>query len=113
MILSKFINRFKLKKYVYNVELEIDGKSLLVKGYYDTGNNFQVYKYPVIFLKSDKNILLGGVSSFDSFYKKNFKKARIRIKENKKVLVKDILISEVSNEEDFFGCDCLLNTCIF
>lgn len=113
LILSKIINRIKLKKYVYDIELEIDKTKIFVKGFYDTGNNFQVHKYPVIFLKSKKNIKLGGVSSFDSFYKKSFKKAKIKIKSNKDILIKDVLILEVSDKEDFFGCDCLLNTCIF
>lgn len=102
-----------MRKFVYNVELTIDKKSLKLKGFYDSGNSFCVYKYPVIFLKSNKSLKLGGISSFDKFYKKEFKKGILKYKLNKTYLSKEVLISEVSDKQDFYGCDCLLNSSIF
>lgn len=112
-VLTRLITKFRMKKFVYNIELTIDKKSLKLKGFYDSGNNFCVYKYPVIFLKTKKSLKLGGVSSFDNFYKKEFKKGVLKYKQNKTYLYKEVLISEVSDLQDFFGCDCLLNSNIF
>lgn len=110
---NKIIIKFRMKKFIYNVELSIDKKSLKLRGFYDSGNNFCVYKYPVIFLKTKKSLKLGGISSFDNFYKKEFKKGVLKYKQNKTYLYKEVLISEVSDLQDFNGCDCLLNSSIF
>lgn len=102
-----------MKKFVYNVELTISKKTLKLRGFYDTGNCFQIGKLPVIFLKNNKSNLIGGISTFDTFYKRNFKKGLLKIKTGSNSLIKEVLILEVSNKENFFGCDCLLNSSIF
>ena len=102
-----------MKKFVYNVELSIGEKKLNLKGFYDSGNSFCIYKYPVIFLKTSKSNKLGGISSFDKIYHQKFKRGILKYKVNKTYLSKEVLISEVSDKQDFYGCDCLLNSSIF
>ena len=72
-LVNKIIVKFRMKKFVYNMELTIDKKSLKLRGFYASGNNFCAYKYPVIFLKTKKSLKLGGISSFDNFYNKEEK----------------------------------------
>ena len=78
-VLTRLITKFRMKKFVYNIELTIDKKSLKLKGFYDSGNSFCIYKYPVIFLKTKKSLKLGGISSFDNFYKKEFERKQTKM----------------------------------
>jgi len=112
-IFFKIIVKLRMHKYIYKVELLIDDKCLKLKAFYDTGNNFVIGSFPVLFLKSKGNLKLGGISSFDSFYKKEFKKALLKYKDKKTEYIKPVLVSEVSEKEDFFGCDLLLNSSVF
>jgi hypothetical protein len=102
-----------MKKFIYQVKIRFENNIVKVKGFYDTGNNFTINNCPVIFMKSDKCHSLGGISSFDSFYKSEFKKAELQYKANNKWFTKTVFIKEVNKDENFFGCDCLLNSSIF
>ena len=102
-----------MKRFIYDIKIKINDNSIRTKGFYDTGNNFTINNYPVIFLKSDKNISLGGISSFDCFYKVELKKAELQYKVKNKWFTKVVFIKEVNKDENFFGCDCLLNSSIF
>lgn len=113
LFLSKVTTFFKVKRYVYHALLKTKEKYVKIKAFYDTGNTLLYKGYPVVFLKSKKVINLGGFSSFDKYNNRTYFKGIITIKNKKKTVIKEVMVSMVSEKENFFGCDCLLNSNLF
>lgn len=113
LVLIKTISFLKIKRFVYKLNVKLNDKILPIKGYYDTGNTLLFKGLPVVFLKSKKVLKIGGFSSFDINQNRMYKKGKIYLKLNKRRIEKEVMICLVSEKENFFGCDCLLNSNLF
>ncbi len=116
MLLAGLIMRFvliKLCKYIrhqqftYQFILISEGKSLKLKGYYDSGNSLTVKELPVIFIKQT-NICTPPTKMIE-YDPNQLVIGEIELKHKCKHIRQRVLVAKVSGNYDFYGCDCLLN----
>lgn len=113
-IVSYLVDKmYRLGNYSLNVIVNFNGRHIKAKGYYDTGNSLKFKGLPVVFFKRsdfpfglpDKYETIE-YQTVNGFNLTKIYLASVIINEKKESLV---YLAFVGSENDFNGCECLLN----